>query len=191
MVCDALNKMLSSAESIEAIAREAVASYEDDDAAVQRIEKERNECDKGIKNIVKAIAAGLDEPELHDELRNLKQRKAELTAIYSTISQGGKKTYEEWVDFLSNFCNIKLMSDVDKKAIIQTYVDRVLVFRAPDPNGGKDPYYEIEIELNPNHIEPDDRAQCVVGRKGRGLPLPPYPQHMVYKNGVVVIRSGG
>ena len=191
MVCDALNKMLSSSDAIEAIAREAVASYEDDGAAVQRIEKERNECDKGIKNIVKAIVAGLDEPELHEELRKLKQRKAELTAIYSTISNGGKKSYEEWVDFLSNFCNIKLMSDADKKAIIQTYVDRVLVFRAPDPNGGKDPYYEIEIELNPNHIEPTPRARCVEGREGRDLPLPSYPQHTVYKNGVVVIKSGG
>lgn len=191
LVCNALNQMLSSPEVVDAIARDAVASYDDDGVTLQRLEKEHGECEKGIRNIVKAIAAGLDEPELHDELRRLKARKAELAALQSSVSQNGKKSHEDWVAFLSNFCDIKKMALEDKKAIIQTYVDRVLVFRAPDPNGGKDPYYEIEIELNPNHIETGDRPRCVEGREGNGLPLPPYPQLSVYKNGVVVIRSGG
>lgn len=163
MVCDALNKIISSPASIDAIAKAAVASYEDDTETTDRIDKELANCDNGIRNIVNAITSGLDEPELREELLRLKQRKAELTAILSSTNPSRKKTYEDWVAFLSRFCDIKIMPDEDKKAIIQTYVDRITLFRQPDPNGSKDPYYEIEIELNPNNVE---------HKEGSSLPLP-------------------
>ena len=163
MVCNALNKIISSPVSVESIARAAVSSYEDDSSAVCRLDKEIAECDNGIRNIVKAIASGLDEPELRSELLQLKQRKAELIAIQSSVTQDSKKSFEDWVAFLSKFCDIKALPDADKKALIQTYVDRIVLFRKPDPNGGKDPYYEIEIELNPNRVE---------NKEGSGLPLP-------------------
>lgn len=194
MVCNALNKIIATPASIDAIARAAVASYEDDNSTLARIDKEISDCDNGIRNIVKAIAAGLDEPELRTEMLRLKQRKAELTAIQSSASQDNKKSYEDWVAFLSRFCDIKELPDEDKKAIIQTYVDRVVIFRKPDPNGGKGPYYEIEIELNPNHAdapEPGVGAGKVEDKAGSSLPLPPYPQISVFKNGFVVIKSGG
>lgn len=63
MVCNALNKMISSPASVEAIARAAVASYDDDAAVVGRLDKEIAECDNGIRIIVKVITSGLDEPE--------------------------------------------------------------------------------------------------------------------------------
>lgn len=183
MVFDAFNQAISSPDSVASIAKAAVASYEKDNtAALAHIDKEIAECDNGIKNIVKAIASGLDEPELHDELRRLKIRKAELIAIQSSCSQDNRKSYEEWVKFLTNFCNIKTLPNEEKKAIIQTYVDRVILYRNPDPNGGKDPYYEVEIEINPN---------SVASREGNGLPLPSHPQISIFDNGFVVIRSGG
>lgn len=182
MVCNALNKMLSSPEAVDAIARAAVASYEEDDSANERLDKEIAACDNGIGNIVKAITSGLDEPELRAEMLRLKQRKAELTAIQSTVTQDSKKSYAEWQAFLSRFCDIKFLPESEKKALIQTYISRILLFRRPGPDGGKDSYYEIEIELNPNNVE---------SKEGSGLPLPAKPQISVYKNGFVVIKSGG
>ena len=182
LVFEAFNQAITSPVSVECIAQAAVASYRNDETALPRLDKEILECDNGIKNIIKAITSGLDEPELHDELRRLKLRKAELTAIRSSCTQDQRKSYEGWVAFLTNFCNIKSLPDEEKKAIIQTYVDRVILYRKPDPNGGKDPYYEIEIEINPNNV---------ASREGNGLPLPTHPQISVFDNGFVVIRSGG
>ena len=182
MTCDAINKVVASPASIAAIAKAAIASYDDNVEAVERIDKELQDCDNGIKNIVKAITTGLDEPELRAELAHLKHRKAELAAIRSSVVEDDKKTYEEWVAFLSCFCDLKALPDAEKKAIIQTYVDRVVLFKRPDPNGGRDPYYEIEIELNPNHVE---------GKEGNSLPLPTNPQISIFKFGFVVIKSGG
>ena len=179
MVCNALNKVISSPASIDAIAKAAIASYEDDFSTLQRLDKEITDCDNGIKNIIKAITTGLDEPELRSELLRLKQHKSELIAIQSTASQDGKKNYDEWVSFLTRFCDLKTMPDEDKKAFIQTYVDRVVVFRKPDPNGGKEPYYEINVELNPNHADAPPSgdtdnfsALSVVDTTGNSLPLP-------------------
>lgn len=163
MVCNALNKVLSSPESVNAIAQAAVASYEDDSASKDRLDKELAACDNGIKNLVKAITSGLDEPELREEMARLKQRKSELLAIQSTVVQDNKKSYAEWQAFLTRFCDIKSLPEMEKKALIQTYVERILIFRSPDPNGGKTPYYEIEIEFNPNHVEE---------KEGNSLPLP-------------------
>lgn len=163
MVCDALSQIVTSPESIEAIARAAVASYEDDQLTAERLDKEIADCDNGIRNIIRAITAGLDEPELHDELRHLKQRKAELQAVSSSAAADNKKSYEDWLVFLRRFCDIRRLPDDEKKAVIQTYIDKVVVFRQPGPNGGKDSRYEIELELNPNHVE---------NREGNGLPLP-------------------
>lgn len=181
MVYDALSRIVMSQESVEAIAKAAVASYADDQAAIERLDKEIADCDNGIRNIIRAITSGLDEPELRDELRRLKQRKSELQAVSATAATDSKKSYEDWLVFLRHFCDIKNLPDEDKKAIIQTYIDRVVVFRKPDPNGGKDPRYEIELELNPNHVE---------NREGKGLPLPSHPQTSVYRDGYVVIKSG-
>lgn len=196
MVCDVLNKIISNPAAAAAIARAAVASYENDSDAVSRLDKEIAECDNGIKNIVKAIASGLDEPELRSEMLRLKQRKAELTVIRSTAAQDEKKTLDEWIAYLSKFCDIKTMPEEDKKALIQTYVERIVLYRKPGPDGGKDSYYEVEIELNPNHVLPDDAPPCqksgaVEDKGGSGLPLPAYPQISVYKNGFVVIKGGG
>ncbi len=163
MVCNALNKMLSSPEAVDAIARAAVASYEDDASANDRLDKEIALCDTGIRNIVKAITSGLDEPELRTEMARLKQRKAELLAIQSTVAHDSKKSYEDWKLFLFRFCDIKTLPEMEKKALIQTYIARVLLFRRPGPDGGKGSAYEIEIELNPNNVE---------YKEGSGLPLP-------------------
>lgn len=182
MVCSALNKILSSPQSVDAIAQAAVSSYENGDSLNKRLDKEIAACDNGIKNLVKAITSGLDEPEIHTEMRRLKQRRSELLAIQSTMCSDNKKSYSEWRAFLSRFCDIKALSDADKKALIQTYVGRIVIFRKPSHDGGKETYYEIEIELNPNHVEKG---------KGNGLPLPTKPQISVYKNGLVVIKSGG
>lgn len=163
MVCDLLNGILANPVAIEAIAKAAVASYDNDASVAQRLDKEIADCDNGIKNIIKAITTGLDEPELRSELLRLKRRKAELTAILSTAEKEGKKSFEDWVSFLSNFCDIKLLPEADKKALIQTYVDRIVIFRKPDPDGVHGPSYEIELELNPNHVEV---------KEGNSLPLP-------------------
>ena len=163
VVCNALNKMLSSPAVVDVIAQAAVASYEDSASTNDRLDKEIASCDNGIGNIVRAITSGLDEPELRAELLRLKQRKAELIAIQSTVTQDSKKSYEEWQAFLSRFCDIKTLPETEKKALIQTYVGRILLFRKPGPGGGKDSCYEIEIELNPNNVE---------NREGSGLPLP-------------------
>lgn len=72
-------------------------------------------------------------------MQRLKQRKAELVAIQSVADQDKKKSFEEWVSFLSKFYDIKALPAEDKKALIQTYIDRVILYRKPDPNGGKDP----------------------------------------------------
>lgn len=206
MVCDALNRVISSPASIDAIAKAAIASYENDSVALERIDKEVADCDNGIRNIVRAITAGLDEPELHHEMLRLKQRKSELLAVRSCVGQDGKKTCEEWVVFLTKFCDLKSMPEEDRKAVIQTYVDRIVAFKRPDPDGGENPYYEIEIELNPNRIEiPEERktekndqistcafaANFVADCEGNSHPLPPYPQLSVYSGGLVVIKKSG
>ena len=168
MVFDAFNRAISSPEAIAALAKAAVASYENDSDTLVRLDKDIAECNNGIKNIIKAITAGLDEPELHDELRRLKSRKAELTAIQSSCAQDNKKSFEDWVAFLTRFCDIKTLPNEEKKALIQTYVDRVILYRKPDPDGGKDPYYEIEIEINPNNV---------ASREGNSLPLPEHHRY--------------
>lgn len=180
-VCETLSKQMHSYEAVKAISEVAIKSYEKDDKAVEKIEKEITECNTKIKNLIKAIASGLDEPELHDEIKNLKFRKSELETIKSTIAEGDKLNFDEWVIFLTHFCGINNLSDIDKRAILQTYVDKVFVFSVPDPDGKKTKHYDIEIDLNPNNV---------AGKAGKSLPLPTHPQQLlVYTNGLVVIKA--
>lgn len=163
MVCNALNRMLSSQEAVDAVSQAAVSSYENRNLLQKRLDKELTICDNGIKNIVQAITSGLDEPELRDRLLELKQRRMELLAIQSTAGEDRKKDYTEWRTFLSRFCDIKTLPEAEKKALVQTYIGRVVLFKRPGPESGKETYYEIEIELNPNNVEKEE---------GNGLPLP-------------------
>ena len=172
---------------IEAIARAAVASYEQDGHAEERILAEMTQNDREIANLVRAVATGLDEPEIREELARLKQRKAELNALRESLrdEKDQRKSLEQWRDYLRGFCNIKNAPDEDKKALIQAYVGRVLVFQnrgnGPEGPGGDKvrTRFKIEIELNPNGVE---------GREGNGLPLPAYPQISVFRNGFVVLK---
>lgn len=181
MVINALSRQIYSYEAVAVIAERAISSYEKDEHAADRIDKEIENCTTKIKNIVKAIADGFDEPELHDEMKNLKIRRSELNAIKSTITNGTKKSFEEWTEFLSHFCGLNQASEADQKAIIQTYVDRIYVYKTPDPDNRRKYDLEIEIELNPNNV---------AERAGDGLPLPSHPQQLlVYTNGLVVIKA--
>lgn len=163
MVFDALNRMVLSEASVDAIAHAAVGSYETQKHAADTLEAEIAECEVKIANLVKAIATGLDEPELREEMARLKQRKAECHAMMETLRDNGdrRKSVAEWKDYLRRFCDINALPDEDKKALIAVFVDRILLF----PEGGPGPKgtYRIEVELNPNHVEP---------REGNGLPLP-------------------
>lgn len=187
MVFDALSDMAFGEGGIEAIARAAVASYEQDGHAEERILAEMTQNDREIANLVRAVATGLDEPEIREELARLKQRKAELNALRESLrdEKDQRKSLEQWRDYLRGFCNIKNAPDEDKKALIQAYVGRVLVFQnrgnGPEGPGGDKvrTRFKIEIELNPNGVE---------GREGNGLPLPAYPQISVFRNGFVVLK---
>lgn len=160
-----LNEIAFSPAYKESIVQAVLQSYENGSvqSEKERIEEEIRQTDQEIQNLVRAIMKGIDGDEIQAAMAERKAHKEQLqkNLVALTGAPDVKMNREELTAYFDQFLDIARMCPEEQRAIIQRFVDRIIVY--DDPEGG-DP--RIDICLNPNQ-EPLSEALegCGLGRE--------------------------
>jgi len=167
-VIQRLNEIAFSPAYKESLVEAVLQSYERGtvDSERERLAAEIHRTDQEIQNLVKAIMKGIDGEEIQAALTERKAHKEALqkNLVALTGAPDVRMNREELTEYFNNFLNIAHMSPEEQRAVIQRFVDRVILY--DDPEDGKP---KIDICLNPNQ-EPLSKALegCGFGEKGFG-----------------------
>ncbi len=178
-----LNDKIFNTKNIEAICKRIYESYQDD-SAEQKIKAMKNEClkiDSKVKNLHKAIEEGLHTGETLKRINELVEDKNRLLISLwemESVSNAKLKSIEEIKQAFMLNADIKALSPIDQRAVIQRFVDAIYLY---DDDGGG---YRIRIVVNPNR----DKALSFLDTVGVSLPLPPVSKNnILFFNGLLIL----
>lgn len=158
-VIQQINDKIFSRKNIDAICRRIYVSYQDNgyDAQCSHLRAALSEVDRKIGNVTRAIENGITAPELKDTLDSLHKEKKNLEIkVFElhAVPDAGKKTLEEIKAYFSEGADFGKLAAEQQKAIIQKFINRVIVF--PDDDG-----YRIRVIIATDDSAVDEALNYV------------------------------
>ena len=128
MVVETVTKVLTD-EVIDRVADAILAIQGQENPMISSIKEQLRACDKGLKNLLKAIEAGIFTPTTKERMEELERQKEELniSLIRAQMAQP-VFTKEEIVKWISRFKYGSINDKAYQREIIDVFVNSVYVY---------------------------------------------------------------